>query len=465
MLVNSLTQSGVVEATNPAAKKLPALNFTKSMSFLEIRERLGSRYVKISNVGKIFKLDDDGRIIWENPRSETDFILDLKDAGLDTSDSDIKRILGSDYIKDITPLHFIFESISSGYYDPDTEPDYINEFVDVLKLKGDAELNRLIVRKSILTAYSLAFKGIDDQIEWKPIPRVIPIFYSPLRELGKSSALRWLGLAGQLLEAIPSLGQDVYAELEADMGADKREFDVLMSSCLMINFDDMSEIFLESKNKAGIRSLSTKQQVQSRTLFTNKISYVPRRAYFFGSTNELILRDASENRFAILEFTDLIDIEWLKNNDAINLWRQARYECLKLRDKSNFSKDDTDLILGRVKEYLFKTPLETALEDRYLFDPKGRTKLSEVKNYLREQDIDSGGDKVLVSAIKKIIPPNEKQQYKIGGTTHWSIRPYNEQEERANELDELFNKSKGVEGGLGGHKNILQNEIKGSIPW
>ena len=61
-------------------------------------------------------------------------ILDLKDAGLKLgiTDSDIKKMIDSDSIKDVTPLHLVNEQIESVKWDG---TDYIQQFIDALNLK------------------------------------------------------------------------------------------------------------------------------------------------------------------------------------------------------------------------------------------------------------------------------------------------------------------------------------------
>ena len=91
----------------------------------------------------------------ENPISSDDLILDLKDAGLrgyGSSDSDIKRMISSDAIKDVSPLHLVYQQIESEEWDG---KDYIQSLIDAMNLKGDSNTNSMIIRKGLSTPIPL----------------------------------------------------------------------------------------------------------------------------------------------------------------------------------------------------------------------------------------------------------------------------------------------------------------------
>ena len=283
------------------------------------------------------------------------------------------------------------------------------------------EINDRLLRKAILTGYGLAFQGIDPLITHRVSPRVLPIIYSDEREIGKSTSLRWLGLSGRLLKAIPKLGQDVYLEVEGGLTKDDREFKLMLSSGFLINFDDVGSLMM-SKNKDGLKSICTQTQVQQRTLFTDKIAYEKRRASIWGSTNDIILRDPSENRFAVFEMTKGIDFSFFDETDPLDLWRQAREECIELGDESNFTKDDTDLIKDIAKDFMYTTPIEDIVNQCYVFDPDGRTAYREVKNEVEENGIEKPKTTDIANAVKKIVPDGQKVKYVKNGYNYYRIR-------------------------------------------
>ena len=113
-------------------KKRKELGFYRKDNFVDIRETIGDNYVKMSYLGKVFKMNPDDTVDWANPIGFSDFILDLIDAGLWCSEANIKRILGSDRIKEVSNLDIISESILQKEWDGKT--DYIGDFIKALNL-------------------------------------------------------------------------------------------------------------------------------------------------------------------------------------------------------------------------------------------------------------------------------------------------------------------------------------------
>ena len=277
------------------------------------------------------------------------------------------------------------------------------------------------MKKYISRINYMHFKDIDPKITHRVSPRVLPILYSQQRELGKSSVLRWLGLEGKLLKAIPKLGQDVYAEKQGGIFNDDREFKLMLSGGLVINFDDVGELMMNAKSKDGLKSYCTMVSVQQRILHSNKVAHDRRRASIWGSTNDLILRDESENRFCIFELTELIDFEWLNSVDPLDLWRQARAECLELGDESNFTRSDTDLIKDIAKRYMFTNDIEDAIKSQFIYDPSGEVTYSDVKCNLFNQGFEHPSTNAISKAVKRIIPEGKKEKRIVHGGDMCSI--------------------------------------------
>ena len=124
---------------NLSIEKRQDLMFSHVQTYSQKRTLLGSHFVKMPMVGYYFRINPDNTIDWQNPISSGDLILDLKDLGLKgTTDSDIKRMISSDTIKDVSPLHLVYQQIESEKWDG---TDYIQNFVDALNLKGNSTTN------------------------------------------------------------------------------------------------------------------------------------------------------------------------------------------------------------------------------------------------------------------------------------------------------------------------------------
>ena len=438
------TSSRTAQGVEPANRKTE-LTFYRNCNFTEIREIIGDNFVKMPYLGMFFRINPDDTTDWSNPISSDDLILNLKDRGLSTTEADIKRIFSSDAIRDVTPLHIVSEMILQKEWNAETDPDHIGDFVKALKLKGSHVTNVRLLRKAILTAYGLAFQDIDPEITHRVSPRVLPILYSQQRELGKSSVLRWLGLEGRLLKAIPKLGQDVYAEKQGGIFNDDREFKLMLSGGLVINFDDVGELMMNAKSKDGLKSYCTMVSVQQRILHSNKVAYDRRRASIWGSTNDLILRDESENRFCIFELTELIDFEWLNSVDPLDLWRQARAECLELGDESNFTRSDTDLVKDIAKKYMYTNALEDIIEANYTYDPNGVETFNLVKAKLEANGLNNPSSNAISKAIKRLVPEGQNEKKISNGYATYKIRLKTEQDHRIDSLEEQFSKSQNGE--------------------
>ena len=434
------TSSRNSQGERPANRKTE-LGFYRNCNFTDIREIIGEHFVKMPYLGMFFRINPDDTTDWSNPISNDDLILNLKDRGLSTTEADIKRIFSSDAIRDVTPLHIISEMILQKEWNAETDPDYIGDFVKALRLKGCNSTNVRLLRKAILTAYGLAFQDIDPEITHRVSPRVLPILYCQQRELGKSSVLRWLGLEGKLLKAIPKLGQDVYAEKQGGILSDDREFKLMLSGGLVINFDDVGELMMNAKSKDGLKSYCTMVSVQQRVLHSNKVAYDRRRASIWGSTNDLILRDESENRFCIFELTELIDFEWLNSVDPLDLWRQARVECLDLGDESNFTRSDTDLVKDIAKRYMYTTTLEDIIEANYTYDPNGEETFSLVKAKLEANGLYNPSSYAISKAIRRVVPEGQKEKKTSNGYSTYRIRLKTERDHNIDNLEEMFKSS------------------------
>ena len=405
---------------NLPLKKRQELRFNHTQSFLQKRILLGSHFVKMSMVGYYFRINPDNTIDWQNPISENDLILDLKDAGLKLgiTDSDIKKMIDSDSIKDVTPLHLVNEQIESVKWDG---TDYIQQFIDALNLKGDLNTNSMIIRKWIINTYTLAMKGINGAITWNPIPRVVIILHSEKRKLGKSSVLRWLGLEGLIAKTIPNLTVDVYGELQSSMTKDERQFQMMLAGSMILNFDDIGEMLMN--NPAELRAICSQTYVQTRKLFTSNNISMRRRAGICGSTNNsTVLRDGDENRYAVFSLkNDGVNWDLINSINPIDIWRQAKHEAERLEFDSNFTDEETDKVIKLAQEYLYTTPAEDFISNEFSYCPECDMKWEDIRTMVRESEIQTH-NREIQSAIKKLTPVGLREKKKVNGYTKWCLK-------------------------------------------
>ena len=58
--------------------------------------------------------------------------------------------------------------------------------------------------------------------------------------------------------------------------------------------------------------------------------------------------------------------EVINSTDAINIWRQAKYEAEQLGFESNFSDEETDKVIDLAESYLYTTTLEDFVKTIFL---------------------------------------------------------------------------------------------------
>ena len=404
------------------ARKREKLKFYPSHTNQKTRKILGENFVKMEEFKYFFRKNIDGTTHWRKPISVADMFLNLEDDGLQAPVTKVKNLLASDSIEEVTPLHLIHEKIAQKEWDG---VDRVSEFVHAVNLQGDRSTNEKLIRKWLANTYTLAFTRIDPLISSKPFPRVVLIFHSEERKLGKSSIVRWLGMDGLICKTIPQLGQDIYSELQAGFKKDDRTFDIMLANSLLINFDDVGEFFM--KYPAELRAVCTQTSVQSRELFTGKLKTVPRRAGLVGTTNNsTVLRDPDENRYAVFTLKPE-GVKWsiMDSINPLDIWRQARAEAIKLGDEVKWSDRETDIVKDIAQAYLYKNPLEEFVDDHFEFDHGGDMKFLRIKEIVWNIGFMKPDDKSLRHALDRLVPMRQKLKRVVNGYSMYSIKVKN----------------------------------------
>jgi len=129
---------------------------------------------------------------------------------------------------------------------------------------------------------------------------------------GKTSLVRWL---------CPPELKDYYAE---DLIGDKDTLTTL-SANFMINLDELANF--GKKELAELKAIMSKDKINVRLPYDKRFSVLPRRASFFGSTNEAtFLNDLTGNVRWIafkLHRTNPIDWKYSKDMHPDQIWSQA----------------------------------------------------------------------------------------------------------------------------------------------
>ena len=375
MIVSKNHTSGIAQGASPAkTKRLPLkfITFNEDgkatlLNGTQIVNLLGMYFVKMPLQDAFFKILDDGGIDFKNPISESMMVVALQDLGVKNM-AVAKNYLKCETIKEISPLSIVYNYIRKTEWDG---RDRISEAIDAMNLKGKKFANNQLIRKWYLNTYSLAFNHIDPKIDWTPEARCVLILYSDARGWGKSAILNFLGLEGILKKIVPSIETEVCTVLRGEIPKDDWTINNLLTTNMIINVDDLQNLLCSASNdvRARLRALCTATTSSQRKMRSEKIRTKARRANICGSTNnKYAIRDNDENRYMMFELDKKVkDLREYGDDFIEQFWAQVRSEAIEERGNCNWDSADYDLIVEMNKPYLFKSPLEMEIEDRFIF--------------------------------------------------------------------------------------------------
>lgn len=409
-------------------------DFNRKTANATILKHLSQDIAIHESSGTIFKMVD-GAIDYGCKLSQGDFILRLQDCGFYKSEATIKRILKSDWIRKVTSLNLLLERIMGNPWDG---IDRITTLVEGANLKGDLYENIDLFNRWLCTAYSYAFRGIDQEIHFNDFSRVVLILYSQMRGVGKSTFFRNLGMTGEIEKRTGIGDLDFYSEFAGELTKDSRELYILMESKMIIQIDDIDSALMN--DSGNLRSVISKNSSDSRVLHSETVKQRTWRGVLCGSTNhEYLLRDNDENRYLIFESNGTMDFDKLNAIDYIQLWSQVRYLCMKDKKMPLFDTQRLELVKQKAQKFLYKSPTLERIEEFIEFSPVGKMRLNDIIKYLQECNVHNISDNVLGKELKKLAPSGEKIKKIINGTNYYRVhkKNYNSVDDSEN-LDLLF---------------------------
>lgn len=368
--------NGNAQGACPVKTERPELRFKffneegkpQVMKADQVLKVMSMHFVKMPIQNYFFRINDDGSVDFSEAFSEAKMIVMLNSLGI-TKRALAKDILSCEDIREISPLSLVYEGISKTEWDG---KDRIKKVVRDLNLEGDFEENFLLIRRWFLNTYSLAFNYIDPEIDWRPEPRVVFILHSNQRQWGKTAILGTLCLEGELKRLIPELHSEVYTLLRGEIPKDDKEMNAYLMNNLVVNIDDIQNLLNNSNadKRAKLRSLTTQKEISARKMYAEGTRNGIRRAGLCGSTNnKTVLRDKDENRYMVFTLRGKICFDTVNEEDFHpQFWAQIRKEALEEKRDCNFTHRETDLIISRAKDYLYKSELEQYVEDHFQYD-------------------------------------------------------------------------------------------------
>lgn len=412
--MNVITKnSGDAQGVIPAKIERPALRFTtfneeglpRKMKADAVLDVMSKHFVKMPIQNYYFWIKDDGMIDFSRAFSEAKMIVKLDALGIKRALA--KDILACEDIKEVSPLSLIYEGLKVNEWDG---VDRIRKVVKDLNLEGNFDENYRLIRRWFLNTYTLAFNHIDPKITWQPEPRVVFILHSNQRQWGKTAILGMLCLEGALKKLVPELQSEVYTLLRGEIPKDDREMNAYLMNSLAINIDDIQNLLNSSNGdyRAKLRSLTTQKEISGRKMYTEGTRNSIRRAGLCGSTNnKTVLRDKDENRYMVFTLKNKVCFDTVNEEDfQLQFWSQIREQALKEKRDCNFTHSETDLIIERSKNYLYKSDLEQYIEDHFKYDQFGdKYSFGALKESLRnDPSCPDYSDGMLRKAIELIIP-------------------------------------------------------------
>jgi len=420
---NSVNPKNIVSVNNQSSLS-PSIWFNQNgkLIFRNLLKDLSEKIVVIPEIERVFAKSKDGFPIFNKSNmniSYADFFFLLHDNGAKLSDSKFSKIFKTDGLVKLNPMSIFYNIIKQNEWDGH---DRITELINAMNLEGDKEMMHYLLSKFFYTMYAFGLRGIDPDLPLKVYSRVSLILYSQERNSGKSSFLRQLGMQNKIQEWTGIKGLEIYAEYPDKPGRDSDDFDNNKSSKLVVNFDDIQELLINSNGY--LRSLISEEVYSQRKKYDKNSQIFERRCAFVGSTNHMeILNDKDETRFLIYTVKGKMDFEVLNSIDMLQLWSQIRYDATYLGKEALFNTEDLEQIRIKAQDYMYSSNSDEIIENYFAFDPKPEPRLifPTIKEILSRNGHHFKGND-LGTALKKLAPPNTKIRKKSNGAWYYLIK-------------------------------------------
>jgi hypothetical protein len=383
---------------------------------------LSKKIVVIPEIERVFAKSEEGYPLFDNSHmniSYADFYFFLLDNGANFNDTNFMKIFKTDAITKLNPLSIFYNIVKQNEWDGH---DRITELINAMNLEGDKEKMHYLLSKFFYTMYAFGLRGIDPDLPKKVHSRVALILYSQERNSGKSSFLRQIGMQNKIHEWTGIKGLEIYAEYPDKPGRDSDDFDNNKSSKLVINFDDIQDLLINSNGY--LRSLISEEVYSQRKKYDRNSQIFERRCAFVGSTNHKeIMNDKDETRFLIYTVKGEMDFEALNSIDMLQLWSQIRHDALYLGVEALFNTKDLSQIRIKAQEYMYSSNSDEILGNYFVFEPnpEPRLRYNNIEEILkRNGHFFKGND--LGNALKKLAPANTNIKKKSGDNYYYLVK-------------------------------------------
>jgi len=244
------------------------------------------------------------------PLNENNLFRELQHNRFKMSLTNLISMLKSDFVPVINPFKTYFESLTPWN---ESDPDHINILANYVSAADQQEFNYHFKKMLVRTVAC----ALDEKFYNKHA--FIIVGYK--HHTGKSWFIRFL---------CPPVLKDYSSE---DVSNVEKDGQIALSENIIINIDDLAMLSKVEVN--NLKAFFSKDYVKVRHPYGKKAIRTPRRASFFGSTNneEFLTDETGSVRWICFE-VDHFDFEYSNKIDINQVWAQAytlwkkNFECI-----------------------------------------------------------------------------------------------------------------------------------------
>ncbi len=278
-----------------------------------INERYELRNNIVSNKIEFKSVNSD--IVEYTELNENNIYRELKINFINFSLSNLRSLLGGDFIKKYDPFKHYFESLPG--YNSENEPDYICKLTSYVPVK-DKKRFEVQFKKMLVRCIACSIANVVNKQAF--------VLVHDVQNSGKTTFLRWLN------------PPDLKSYIAENINTDK---DSLIAMCtnFIINMDELATL-----NRAEINALKS---IMSKDVFKGRLPYAARevnlirRANIVGSTNntEFLNDETGSVRWLCFELTEKLNFDYKTDIDINKIWSQA-YHLYKNGFKYEMTPDE-----------------------------------------------------------------------------------------------------------------------------
>jgi predicted P-loop ATPase len=286
-----------------------------SEGFIKVEEFINEnfiiRYNTISNEFECKNLKESNSDF--NSLNENNIYRLLKNNHININLANLYSLLKSDFI----PLHNPFTDYFNQIEEWDSETDHIGNLCEKIRCRDQSRFNQQFKKMLVRTVACALVDGIFN--------KQALILVHDKQNSGKSTFCRWL---------CPPKLKDYITE---NIGLDKDSM-ISLAENFIINLDELATLSKLEINH--LKSVFSKVNVKIRRPYERRAATVPRRASFFGSTNnkEFLTDNTGSVRWLCFEIEE-IDWTYTQIINIDSIWSQAYY-LFKNGFKYELSQDE-----------------------------------------------------------------------------------------------------------------------------